>query len=410
MATSVTVLGTQNQAITLTYASAANGILASQLASLINTGVTNGSIIPASDKNGPPPALAPGKVGEFQQTMPGLTILPTGYTAYATNAASAVVFGSGDPGEKILAGDATNLSFFATGGSGTVAAGGGNNLLYIPATDSGSWLLSTGAGDDQIFALGSGSNTITAGAGHNAIALGSGPDAITSTGDDTVMAGAGAATIDATQASSDVVYGGSGNLLFVGGAGGSTIFGGTGSDTFMGNNGTGPEEVHGGSAGHNFLVAGAGPATLFGGGDGDQLFAFGAQSQTLIGGSGHEVLSGAFSSGNDLLVAGPGNNSLVGGSGADTFVGGSGSDTVFASSASKDVFEFVKGQAGGSELVQNVFDSASVHIKLSGYSSTEAANALAGQTTNGSSVTLSLSDGTKITFDNITHLNSTNIS
>ena len=49
-----------------------------------------------------------------------------------------------------------------------------------------------------------------------------------------------------------------------------------------------------------------------------------------------------------------------------------------------------------------------MNIKLVGYASTEAANAVAGQTTNGSSVTISLSDNTKITFENITHLSGSN--
>ena len=73
-----------------------------------------------------------------------------------------------------------------------------------------------------------------------------------------------------------------------------------------------------------------------------------------------------------------------------------------------NLFEFIAGQAGGSDLVEGLSSASQVLITLNGYGSTEEANALAGQTTNGSSVTVTLSDNTKITFDNITHLTGSN--
>jgi Ca2+-binding RTX toxin-like protein len=459
----VTVLGAHAQTITLGYDSSSNALIAQQLATLLNAGVQSGAIVPASSADGSPPPVPAGKSGEFVQQSSGLAVLPHGYKAFVTNAANALVFGSGDPNETILSGDTTDLTFFASAGSGTVAAGGGTNRLTIGATDTGAWALYTGNGNDIIQALGRGNDTIGAGAGHNAIQLGAGSNLVVSTGDDTIVAASGvdttgsghgqgsghdhhghgrhdhdgggrhdhdgrdrdwrddrhssvgggtstgADTIDAIGAKSSVVYGNGSDLLFVGGAGGATIFGGSGSDTYYGGNG-GSQEIHGGSGGNNYLFAGSGPATLFGGGNGDQLLAYGSAGQTLIGGAGQETLSAAFSSGRDLLIAGSGNQSLVGGTGADTFVGGAGHDTVFAANPGQSLFEFIKGQAGGTELVQNAYSAADIHIHLSGYGANEANHAVATQTTHGGAVTISLSDGTKVTFENITHLSSSNFS
>ena len=77
-------------------------------------------------------------------------------------------------------------------------------------------------------------------------------------------------------------------------------------------------------------------------------------------------------------------------------------------SQTRDTFEFIKGQAGGTELIKGLFDAADVRIDLDGYSSKEVKAAIAGQTTSGGSVTLSLSDGTKVTFENIAALTSKN--
>jgi Ca2+-binding RTX toxin-like protein len=168
--------------------------------------------------------------------------------------------------------------------------------------------------------------------------------------------------------------------------------------------------VHGGSDGNNFLFAGDGAATLFGGGSGDQLFAYGGHRQTLIAGAGNETLSGAFGWGNNKFVAGSGHDTMIGGSGHDTFVGGRGHADVLATNPGKDVFEFIKGEAGGKMVVDGITNAADVHIDLDGYGRREVQHALGSQTSNGSSVTVSLSDGTRITFDSITHLNVSNFS
>jgi Ca2+-binding RTX toxin-like protein len=406
MATTVTVPGTNGSTISLSYDSKTNAALAQRIADAIRNGVDNNTIVPADNQFGPPPPVPTGKTGQFIQSLPAVTTLPQGYTDVVNTAKTGVIFGSGDANEGVLSGAQDNLTFFATGGSGTVAAGGGNNMISIPQTDAGGWLIATGNGNDTIRALGAGNDTISPGGGNNVVQVGAGSYQITSAGADTIFAATGSETITALATkAADVVYGNASNvdLVFVGG-GGATLFGGTGSDTVLG--GTGSDLLFGGSAGNNFLQAGSGPATLFGGGNDDQLFAGGSAPQELHAGAGNETLFGGFASGNNTFYGGSGSDQIFGGGGNNTYVGGTGAATITAGAG--NLFEFIAGQAGGSDLVEGLSSASQVLITLNGYGSTEEANALAGQTTNGSSVTVTLSDNTKITFDNITHLTGSN--
>ena len=87
-----------------------------------------------------------GVQGEFIQSLPGVTFLPSVYTAVVNDAPSAVIFGSDRPDQRVLSVNGSNLTYFAGGGSGTVAAGGGDNMISIPTTDPGNWLVVTGNG------------------------------------------------------------------------------------------------------------------------------------------------------------------------------------------------------------------------------------------------------------------------
>lgn len=77
-------------------------------------------------------------------------------------------------------------------------------------------------------------------------------------------------------------------------------------------------------------------------------------SMTLIGSSGTEFIGGA------------GSTQMVGGKGNETFVGGSGHDTMVAGTG-HDIFEFLKSNAGGSDLIQN-FVSGHDQLYLEGES------------------------------------------
>jgi Ca2+-binding RTX toxin-like protein len=403
MVSFVTVQGSSHQDITLGFDSNSNLALAEQITASINAGIKSGSIVTATDTDGTPPPVPSGASGALVQTQVGLAILPAGYTIdIVTKPGPAVVFGNGAAGETILSDVNTDLTFLATSGSGTVVAGGGNNRLSVGG--SANWSLYTGGGTDIIAALGTVNATIGAGDGGNSILLGAGSDLILSTGKDTVVGGSGTATIDASSAHSDFVQGNNLQLLFVGGAGGATILGGNGSDTYIGSAGhTNKQLIEGGSGGNNFLFAGDGAATLVGGGNHDQLFAYGSSGQLLIAGLGNETLSAAFSSGNDTLRAASGHDLLQGGSGSDTFVGGSGRATVTAGSGGQ-LFDFINHSAGGTELVQGIFDPTSIKIGLDGYGGGEVSEALSNQKVVNGSLTVGLSDGTKITFQDVTSL------
>jgi Ca2+-binding RTX toxin-like protein len=138
---------------------------------------------------------------------------------------------------------------------------------------------------------------------------------------------------------SDLTVTTGGGLTVGAGDGDVQLFDQSGGDTLTG--GAGSEVLH--SSGDNLLVAGSGPNTLFGG-SGDDTLIGGANSK-LIGGSGIESLSGAddaTSSFHDTMIAGSGedvlrvylgSNKLDGAAsgGAVTMWGGAGDDTLNAS-------------------------------------------------------------------------------
>jgi Ca2+-binding RTX toxin-like protein len=405
----VTVQGSHSQNVPLQYDSTSNTAIASQIAGLISTGITNGTLTGFMDTGGTIPTVPAGVGGVLiQQT--GLAALPPGYVFdIVTDPVNSVVFGNGAPSLGILSDANVDLTFIASSGSGTVAAGGGDNRISVGG--SGSWMLYTGSGNDVITAAASVTATIGAGGGDNTILLGNGNDLIQSTGSDTIIGASGAETVDATNATKDFVVGNQSDLLFVGGTGGATILGGSGSDTYFGSpRPSGDQLIVGGTAGNNYLFAGDGAATLVGGGSGDQLFAYGANAQTLIAGKGTETLSAAASSGSDLLKSGPGQDLLIGGTGSDTYVGSSGNTTVQAG-LGKQTFDFINFHTGGgTELVTGMFDSSLINIHLTGYAPGQVEASLQSATVQNNAITIGLEDGTKITFQDVTSLSKANFS
>ncbi len=404
--TNVTVPGAHGETLNLNYDTHAGAVLAQQIALAIRSGLAAHTIRAADTADGPPPSLPLGVNGELVVSKTGTTLAPHGYTYVVDTAHSAVIYGSGDANQRILAGSG-NLTYYAPGGSGTIVTGGGNNLVNIASSDTGSWFIAMGNGNDTIRALGSGNDTISLGTGRHAIQLGAGQNFVETSGTDTILASSGRETIDASGSNgSQLIYGNASKLFFVGGDGPSSVFGGSGSDTVFG--GSGRTLLYGGSGGNNFLQAGTGAATLFGGGDGDQLYAAGDARQALHAGSGNETLFGGFASGNDTFYGGSGSDQIFGGLGRNTFVAGTGAATITASPGSENMFEFVRGMAGGRELVLGLTDPSQVLIDLVGYSEHEAMQALAGQVRSGGGVTISLSDHTRITFQNVSGLSRSN--
>jgi Ca2+-binding RTX toxin-like protein len=401
----VTVQGAHHAIVSLTYDREATTQLARQIAGAIDAGLADNTIVPFDNASGSPPTVPAGQVGEFVQSQSGTTLLPARYDYVVDSAKSAVIFGNGDANEQILAG-AGKLSFFASGGAGSIVTGGGDDLISIAASDPGAWRIAVGNGNDTIRAMGSGNDTIDAGSGKSFIQLGSGSTLLTTDGADTVLAGSGRETITALGSSvGGVVFGNASKLFYLAG-GPSTVVGGTGSDTVYG--GSGRDLLVGGTGGNNFLQAGSGPATLFGGGNGDQLYAAGDKAQILTAASGNETLSGFAASGHDTFVGGSGADQIMGGLGKNTFVAGTGTATVTAVAGTSNLFEFINSAGGGAETVVGLTGASQVHIELSGFGRDEVRKALAGQKVTDGSVTITLSDHSTVTFQNIGSLTSAN--
>ena len=93
---------------------------------------------------------------------------------------------------------------------------------------------------------------------------------------------------------------------------------------------------------------------------------------------------------------------------SDTFVGSAGNTTVVASSGANNggsnptnLFEFIHDSAGGTELVQGLTSIGQVDLHLSGYASNDTGS-VASQNNTGGNLNVTLTDGTQITFQNIT--------
>jgi len=159
------------------------------------------------------------------------------------------------------------------------------------------------------------------------------------------------------------------------------------------------------ASGNDTIHAGSGKALIKLGAGKDDVTTSG--DATVLGGSGASTIFG--STGTLDFVGGSGTASVRGGSlGSNTFEAGRGNETLTGASASstlpdpEDTFTFLKGYAGGPDLINN-FISGDI-IKLQGYGPTEIASALdnAKYTPQGAKITLS--DHTKITFEGVTHL------
>ena len=129
-------------------------------------------------------------------------------------------------------------------------------------------------------------------------------------------------------------------------------------------------------------------------------FLHGAGNFDAFAGPGNVFLSGLHGTGNDILHAGSGNDTLRGGPGNDTLIAGTGTATM-SGGGGDNIFQFDHGSISKDIILD--FKSGSDHIRLSGYSSTEEKYDLAHQTTFGGSTTMSLSDGTQITFSGYNH-------
>jgi len=340
--------------------------------------VTNNSTTPSTITAGPNVQLFTGTVGGV-------------YTATGTGAEVGALGGNNTitasgPGETIGGGAGANL-LIATGGD-TVVSGGADTISL------------SGSGNLVIEAEPSvtGGVSITDSGSNDTIVGGANPTTVTATGTSTVV-GSG------TQ-----IYAGAGSLTFVGGVGTASILGGTGSVSLTAGSGGIVFGANTDTVGAT-VNSGTGGATIFGA-PGTSVNLTGSTGSAghpdfLIAASGNETLNASTSSSANFFAVGPGtlpgSVAMIGGSGNDTMVAGAGTGSVtMTGGLGSNDFAFFKQAAGGAKDVVTDFNSSDA-VFIEGYSPTvSAATLLQNATVGAGGVTLTLSDGTSVTFSNLT--------
>ena len=236
--------------------------------------------------------------------------------------------------------------------SGTGVAGSG---AVIVRTAGGT--ITAGPSTTAIADVSAGGNVVSA---STSIVIGAAAsDTISATGSATLLgAGAGQVTFDSSGANSSVL-GGAGSIAGTASGSNTTLIGGTGVSLFT-------------VTGANTLVV-AGPS--------------GTTGVDMSGSTGPETVATNPNGGDAHLVA-------YLGSGADSVIGGGGQSTVRAGSGS-DVFGFVKGHAGGAEVITGF--NAKDTLAFGGYAQGPTEQVVGGNDE------MTLSDGTLITFIGLSH-------
>lgn len=371
------------------------------------------NVIRAPNADGSVPTVAAGTGGVVLDANGGQAVVlaPSYVGAYLQGTGADTVFGGG-AGQTIISGTAGS-QLIMNGGKNAIAAAGNNVIFDNNDTDT----IILDSGNNTVVENGA-TTAINGSTGQNLYSINAGTSGATGTvlinsiGQDTILLNAGVAAIDASSSSATStqlvgVFGG--RLSFVGGAGSATVLGGTAGGAYV-RGGSGTLLASGTTAGNNLLVGGTGQSTLFGGGNGDVLVA-GLGATQLVAGAGNETLTGAFTgyatSSNNVFFTGAGTASITTGNGNDTVFAGSGTSTVNIGPG-KDVIAIASGRAGGSVTITG-FLTTQDRITLQGYGPNAAANAVTNATGNNGlpnqpGATLTLTDGTKITFAGVTNL------
>jgi Ca2+-binding RTX toxin-like protein len=451
---SVTVTGANNHILTVQLNGVTNFTVAQQFAAIINDAAA-GSTLTAYDA-GPgaaSPALAHGNLGEaVVLTAQPDVHMPDGYIFLTDVAATATTVTGANNGFNGVLSGTQGVTLDAGTANGLFVAGGGANTFNGAATAGangsvGSYFVATGDGRDTINA-GVGNDTIDAGAGANVINLGSGASVVLSESNDQINAGSGTGLVF-LEGSHATVAGSTGSLMVAAtgayeqvslGAGGGTIFGGTqstynlaGSAAVIGSDGVNTINVNQAAA---TVFAGTGNDMVFGPtGTGSLTFIGGAGSSTVVGGSVAVTLFGAdggtttltgtganlvgvgtgakvdasMASGANVFFGGAAASTILGGTGADVFVVGAGATSLTGGAGAANMFDFVASATAGATDVISDF-KASDKLAISGYKADAAADVLRSATVSGGSTTVTLSDQTKIVFQNYTNLNAGNFS
>ena len=273
-----------------------------------------------------------------------------------------------------------------TGGPGFDRLFGGSGRDLITGGDADDVLRGQGGNNDTLIG-GAGDDKLNGGIGHDSLVGGAGNDQLTGeSGDDSLDGGEGTdrllerANVDMTLTdesltggmgtdgltSIETAYlkGGNGDNRLEAGAfsGDVTLIGVGGNDTLMGGSG---HDLLNGRAGNDSLLGGDGDDTLKGLRDNDTLNG-GTGNDWLDGGTQHDALSGWTGddslfgrSGDDILVGGEGHDSLYGATGNDILQGDDGkSDTDHARDDDRldagDGTDTVRGGGGSDTMLDDI--------------------------------------------------------
>jgi hypothetical protein len=405
-------------------------------------------------------AYAAGATASLDRTTDVLTISSNGssYTLHLTGSYAGETFAvSEDDGFQNLGAFSGTLVTVTQASPAGLAGAGLAGAGLAGAGLAGAGTVGTGTGGTgTVGSTGSGSNTSgTVSAGGSTTNSGSSTvtvapsGAIIAAGPNTVLGGAGA-TVVSTTGTGATVIGGAGALTDYGGSGSNTVYAGTGGLTYYGGSGFDtvvglgkPMTVTGGSGGGQFfggggatITAGAGGAlNVEIGGNGDALYAAGPSGVLFgtVGGdllmssandSGTSVFFGANGSGRMTFITGAGNDLLALGQGTNVVTLGAGHDTIFGNGRTTSVSTITAGSGSldmafsGASTVLNItagagrsfnlyaYAAGADSIHLSGFSATEAANAIATQRSMAGGTQLTLSDTSVISLIGVGHATS----
>jgi len=325
--------------------------------------------------------------------------MPAGYNTLVVEAPGAeTISGNGGANQLDIFGANSSVTFNTNGGSGTIFAGGPDNVVLFgnawnfDGAPSGGETVAALANNSSVSVAGAGTGahsniismdatnvSVTAAGTNDLLVIFAGTGLVSMKGSGDVLVDGGAVTVSAVAGSSSVgafFDTNGGQLDFInnstvaasvfgavaGAVGGNlTVFGGAGGGYYQG-----------GPGGDNSLVGGTGSATLIGAGDKNYLNAAGANN-ALFATGGATTMIGAAGSGTNLFSGGTG--SLVvstSGSGAQTFfVGATGQEVFTGSTVSGAVnsYFFLQDSTGGGSDIINNFRLGTDHILINPFGS-----------------------------------------
>jgi len=368
------------------------------------TGIDTISVAPST-------GIISGTVGGVFNLAGGDTVALGG----GNNLVQSSIFGLFPQSDYVAAGGGNDTITEAIGG--TIAGGGGTNVLSGSSTAGSLLIISSGSGDtvNAMSATGvtvqsSGTNTTI-----NTDSVDAGSSLyVQDTGTNTTLNGGnlGPETISA-QGNNLFAAAGRGNLLFLGGAGAAYLTGVSGTaESLVGGSGS---LIYSDQGAQASVTGGSGQFIGFGGNGGTINYSSSSVgSALLVALGGNETLNAAGASVGVALVGAnnlygtpqPTNDVLIGGAGSDTFVAGNG-NTTMTGGAGNNIFAFFKTAFGttldGGNTVITDFNAADT-VLATGFGSAGAAAAatvIAAATVSGGNTSVLLTDGTKITFDGV---------